>query len=415
MDTLLFRVAGLDVHKKFVVACVRLTDANTGTVSERLQRFGTMTGDLLGLADWLGQMGVTDVAMESTGVYWKPLWNILEGRFRLLLANARELKQVPGRKSDVKDAQWIAHLLACGLLTPSFVPERAQRELRDLTRYRATLIDERTRLVNRIHKVLEDTNIKLASVASDVLGVSGRDMLAALIAGKTDPEELAKLARGGLKEKLIELKAALAGHVTAHHRFMLEQLMDHLGHLESQLATVSMRVRETIRPFLPPDREQQLDAIPGVNRRTIEVVIAEIGTEMRRFPTAGHLNSWAGLCPGNEESAGKRLRSRTTRGNRWLRRALVETARAAARTKESYFKSQYARLAARRGRNRAAIAVAHSLLTVIYQLLSHPGTNYKDLGVTYFDQLDPKRLTRHLVKRLEALGYNVTLTTEHAA
>jgi transposase len=415
MDTLLFRVAGLDVHKRFVVACVRLTNSESGAVTEEVRRFGTMTGDLHALANWLAAGQVTDVAMESTGVFWKPIWNILESRFRLLLANAHELKQVPGRKSDVKDAQWIAHLLACGLLTPSFVPERAQRELRDLTRYRTTLVDERTRVVNRIHKLLEDTNIKLASVASDVLGVSGRDMLAALVRGETDPEKLANLARGRLQEKLAELKRALVGHVTEHHRFLLDQLLDHLARLEAQIERLSQRITETIRPFVDEGTRRRLDKIPGVNQRTIETVVAEIGTDMSRFPTAGHVSSWTGICPGNEESGGKRKRSRTTQGNRWLRRALVESARAAAHAKDSYFKAQYSRLAARRGKNRAAMAVAHSILVVIYELLSHPESEYQDLGAKYFDQLDPKRLTQHLVKRLEGLGYEVSLHPKAAA
>jgi transposase len=415
MDTILLRVAGLDVHKKFVMACVRLTDEKSGAVRETIQRFGTMTDDLRALGDWLSASQVTHVAMESTGVYWKPIWNILEERFQLLLANPHELKQVPGRKSDVKDAQWIAHLLACGLLAPSFVPERAQRELRDLTRYRATLCDEHTRVVNRIHKVLEDANVKLASVASDVLGVSGREMLGALIAGQTDPEQLAELARGRLREKLADLKRALAGHVTPHHRFLLEQLMDHLAHLEGQIEMLCAKIRELLRPFLPPETEKRLDEIPGINRRTIEVVVAEIGTDMKRFPTAGHLCSWAGLCPGNEESAGKRKRSKTTKGDRWLRRALVESARAASRHKDSYFKAQYGRLAARRGKNRAAIAVAHSLLVVIHAILLDPNVSYQDLGANHFDQLDPQRLARHLVKRLESLGYEVALTPHDQA
>lgn len=415
MDTLLYRVAGLDVHKKFVMACVRITEPASGAVKEEVRRFSTMTDDLRAMADWLAAAEVTDVAMESTGVYWKPVWNILEGRFRLLLANPHELKKVPGRKSDVKDAQWLAHLLACGLLTPSFVPERAQRELRDLTRYRAILLDERTRVVNRIQKVLEDANIELGSVASNVLGLSGRDMLAALVEGETDPEKLAQLARGKLQAKLADLKRALAGYVTPHHRFLLEQLLDHLAHLEGQIETLSAKIREVIGPFLPPEVEQRLDAIPGVSQRTIEVVVAEIGTDMNHFPTAGHLSSWAGLCPGNEESAGKRKRSATKHGNRWLRRALVEAARAAARKKESYFQAQYGRLAARRGKNRAAVAVAHSLLVLFHALLSRPDSTYQDLGGNYFDQLDPQRLTKHLVKRLQALGFEVQLTPKAAA
>ncbi len=415
MDTLLFRVAGLDIHKKFVMACIRITDPQTGKASEEVRRFGTMTGDLRSLRDWLVAEQITDVAMESTGVFWKPVWNILEGSVRLTLANAHELKQVPGRKSDVKDAQWIAHLLACGLITPSFVPEQAQRDLRDLTRSRTTLLQERTRVSNRIQKVLEDTNIKLASVASDVLGVSGREMLAALTGGQTDPAALAELARGRLREKLDLLKRALEGHVRPHHRFLLRQLLDHLTHLEEQIAAYDQQIGEAIRPFLTPETEARLDQIPGVNRRTIEVVVAEIGTDMSHFPSEGHLCSWAGICPGNEESAGKRKRSRIKLGNKWLKAALVEAARAAAHTHDSYFRAQYARLAARRGKNRAAVAVAHSLLTVIYHLLKNPEDEYQDLGVAYFDQRNPTRQVKHLVKRLESLGYDVTLTPHAAA
>jgi transposase len=415
MDTLLFRVAGLDVHKKFLVAGIRITDAQSGEVREEVRRFETLTDDLRRLREWLVEQQITDVAMESTGVYWKPVWNILEGAVRLVLANAHELKQVPGRKSDVKDAQWIAHLLACGLITPSFVPKQARRDLRDLTRNRSTLLQERTRVSNRIQKVLEDTNVKLASVASDVLGKSGRDMLAALIRGETDPEALADLARGRLREKLPLLKRALEGHVRPHHRFLLRQLLDHLAHLEEQIESYDQQIRETIRPFLTAENEARLDAIPGINRRTIEVLVSEIGTDMSHFPTAGHLCSWAGISPGNEESAGKRKRSRIKPGNKWLKSALVESARAAARTKDTYFRAQYARLAARRGKNRAAIAVAHSLLIVVYHLLKNPNEEYHDLGVAYFDQRNPTRQIKHLVKRLEQLGYEVTLTARPAA
>jgi len=413
MDTLLFRVAGLDIHKKFVMACIRITDTQTGKVREEVRRFDSMTGDLRKLRDWLVAEQITDVAMESTGVYWKPVWNILEGALRLTLANAHELKQVPGRKSDVKDSQWIAHLLACGLITPSFVPEQAQRDLRDLTRNRTTLLQERTRVSNRIQKVLEDMNIKLASVASNVLGVSGRDMLAALARGETAAESLADLARGSLRGKSEELKRALEGHVRPHHRFLLRQLLDHLGHLEEQIATYDLQIRDTVGPFLTPKTEAVLDKVPGVNKRTIEVVVAEIGTEMSHFPTAANLCSWAGICPANEESAGKRKRIKL--GNKWLKSALVESARAAARTKDTYFRAQYARLAARRGTNRAAIAVAHSLLVVLYHLIKNPESEYKDLGVAYFDQRNPARQAKHLVKRLETLGFDVTLTPHTAA
>lgn len=412
MDTLLYRVAGLDVHKKFIMACIRITDPNTGKATEQVRRFGSMTGELGEMAQWFAEAGVTHVAMESTGSYWKPVWNILEadGHFDLVLVNPRELKQVPGRKSDVKDAQWIAQLFACGLLTASFVPERKQREFRDLTRLRASLEDEQTRTANRLQKVLEDANIKLASVASDVLGMSGRDMLAALIDGKADVEKIADLARGRMRAKIPQLEKALEGHVTEHHRFLLRELLDHLAEVQHRIAKLDERIREGLRPFLSDEGVDRLDEIPGINRRTVENVIAETGTDMSRFPTSGHLASWAGVCPGNEESAGRRKRKATTKGNKWLRRTLSQSAKAAGRKKESYFKAQYSRLASRRGKSRATMAVAHSLLVVIYHLLQNPEARYEDLGVNWFDQLNPDRLTRHLVKRLEGLGYTVELT-----
>lgn len=414
METLYQRVAGLDVHKTTVVACVRIMDH--GHATEAIRTFGTMTEDLLSLFDWLAEHEITHLAMESTGVLWKPVWNILEGgAWKLLLVNARELKQVPGRKSDVKDSQWIAQLLACGLLKSSYVPARGQRELRDLTRQRAQLYGEHTRCANRIHKVLQDANIKLSSVATDVLGMSGRDMLAALVAGQDDTEALAQLARGKLRAKLPELKRALRGHVTPHHQFMLEQLLDHLAHLEEQLARFSEHIEVALRPFVDEAMFARLDAIPGVNRETIENVVAEIGVDMAQFPTSGHLASWAGVCPGNEESAGKRKRSRTTKGNVWLRRALCQVSWAAARKKNSYFQAQYRRLAGRRGKKRAAMAVGHALLEVMYHLIKDPQLNYRELGGNYFDTLDPQRLCRHLVKRLESLGYDVTLALRPAA
>jgi transposase len=415
MQTLFRRVAGLDVHKNNIVVCVRITNAQ-GKVEERVRTFGTMTADLLALYDWLVEMQVTHVAMESTGVLWKPVWNILEGNdWQLLLVNAQELKQVPGRKSDVKDSQWIAHLLACGLLKSSYVPKREQRELRDLTRQRAQLYGEQTRCANRIHKVLQDANIKLSSVATDVLGVSGRDMLDALIAGEKDPEALAKRARGKLRAKIPQLQLALQGRVTEHHRFLLEQLLAHLAHLEEQLARFSERIEVALLPFVNEATRERLDAIPGVSSQTIQNVVAEIGVDMKQFPSAGHLASWAGVCPGNEESAGKRKRSRTTKGNVWLRRALCQASWAASRKKESYFQAQYRRLASRRGAKRAAMAVGHTLLEVFYHLLKNPELQYKDLGSQHYDTLDPGRLCRHLVKRLEGLGYEVKLVTQPAA
>lgn len=415
METIYPRVAGLDVHKKNVVVCLRITSSE-GAVKETVRSFGTMTEDLLQLADWLADARVTHVAMESTAVLWKPVWNILEGYgFELLLVNAKELKQVPGRKSDVKDSQWIAHLLSCGLLKSSYVPAREQRHLRDLTRHRAQLHSEHTRCANRIHKVLQDANIKLSSVATDILGVSGREMLTALVAGEDNPETLAELARGRLRNKIPDLKRALKGHLLAHHQFMLEQLLDHLFFLEKQLSALSHQIGEELRPFVNESKMDRLDVVPGINRTTIENVIAEIGVDMSQFPSDGHLASWAGVCPGNEESAGKRKRRRTTKGNVWLRRALCEAAWAASRTKGSYFQAQYRRLAGRRGKKRAIMAVAHSLLVVIYHLLKDDTLEYHDLGADYFDTLDPQRLRRHLVKRLESLGYEVTLNAASAA
>jgi transposase len=415
MDTLVYRAGGLDVHKKFIAACTRLTDPQTGKVTEHTERFGTMTADLHRLAEWMAGAGVTHVAMESTGVYWKPVWNILEDRFQLMLVNPRELKQVPGRKSDERDCRWIAHLLACGLLTASFVPPRGQRELRDLTRQRACLLNERTRVANRVQKLLEDANVKLASVASDIFGKSGRDMLDSLRHGQTDIEALAELARGQLRGKIPQLKAALAGKITEHHRFLLGQLLDHFDHLNEHIVALDERIAEVLRPFVNDATLARLDASPGVNRRTIENVVAEIGVDMTRFPTAGHLCSWAGVCPGNEESAGKRKRAATTHGNHWLRRALGEAGRAAARKKDSYFKAQYHRLAARRGANRAVVAVAHALLVIFYHLLANPELTYQDLGANHFDKLQPERMRQQLVKRLEALGYHVNLTPHRAA
>ncbi len=413
MDTIHRNVVGLDVHKRTIVACLRRT-TEQGKAIEEVRSFGTMTGDLLALSDWMQARHVTHVAMESTGVLWKPVFNVLEGSFELLLVNPRDIKKVPGRKTDVSDAQWIAQLLACGLLSASFVPERPQRELRDLTRHRAQLVSETTRVANRIHKTLEDANIKLGAVASDVLGVSGRDMLRSLIVGKETPAEMAELARMSLKRKIPQLTRALEGRVTEHHRFMLQMLLEHLNHLEEQIAQFDRRVEELLRPFLTSEQFQKLDAIPGINRRTIENVIAEIGSDMSRFPSDRHLASWAGLSPGNEESAGKRKRARTTPGNRWLRRALAEAAWAASHAKDSYLPAQYRRLVARRGKKRALLAVAHTLLVIVYHMLKKD-VAYCDLGRDYFDKRKGRDLERYLVKRLEGLGYQVNLTRPEAA
>jgi transposase len=413
MDILYENVGGLDVHQKTIMVCVRKIQPQGGTLEE-VRTFGTMTRDLLEMSDWLASQGVTHVAMESTGVLWKPVWNILDGHFQLLLVNPRELKQVPGRKSDVRDCQWIAHLLQCGLLRSSFVPPRAQRELRDLTRQRTQLLSEHGRAINRIHKTLEDANIKLGAVASDIMGKSGRAMLHALVEGERDPAKLAELAAGKLRGKIPQLKSALQGQFTEHHCFMLRSLLDHIEYLDGQIRLFSNRIEGCLRPFLSDQQMESLDAIPGVNRRTAENVVAETGTDMSRFPDETHFSSWGGMSPGNEESAGKRIRKRTTKGNRWLRRALAEAAWAASHTKSTYLGARYRRLAARRGKKRALIAVGHTIQRIFYHLLKDGG-DYRDLGADYFDKLKPEQYRRYLVKRLESLGYDVTLTPKHTA
>ena len=396
---------GLDVHRRSVAACVRRLEAG-GRLYQETRTFGTMTRDILELADWLAAEGVTHVAMEATGVYWKPIYNLLEDRFTLLLVNARHVKHVPGRKTDVQDCQWLAQLLQAGLLRGSFIPARPQREFRELTRHRSQLVAEKSRVANRVQQVLEDANIKLGTVATDILGASGRDMLQALIAGEQDPEKLADLARRQLRNKIPELRRALEGKVTDHHRFLVGQLLAHVEHLEGQIEALSRRIEEVSRPFASANKA--VSSLPGFEQRSAQNVLAEIGADMKPFPTAAHLASWAGVCPGNNESAGKRKSGRTTHGNRWLRTALVQSAWAATRKKDSYFQAQYRRLAARRGKKRAIFAVAHSLLTVIYHMLK-TGSTYKDLGGDYFDKLNSKRLLPHLVKRIKDLGYQVTI------
>jgi transposase len=411
VDTLYPRCAGIDVHKNNVVVCVRCCD-RPGKVAEEIRTFSTMTADLLALSDWLAERGVTHAAMESTGVYWKPVFNVLEGRVEVILVNAEHIKQVPGRKTDVKDCQWIAQLLQHGLLKASFVPPQPIRELRDLTRQRTQLIQERTAAVNRIQKVLEDANVKLAGVATDVMGVSGRDMLEALIAGESDPAKLAELARKRLREKIPALRLALQGRVTEHHRFLLRMHLDHVTHLEELIGRLGGRIEEALAPFA--EAEERLQTIPGVSQRVAETVLAEVGPRMEQFPSADHLASWAGMCPGNNESAGKRRSGRTTKGNRWLKRILVQAAWAASHTKGTYLAAQYRRLAKRRGVKRALVAVGHTLLVIIYHVLKR-GTTYAELGAEFLERLEPARLTRQLVKRLEALGHKVTLEPRPAA
>jgi transposase len=378
MDIIFPCCAGLDVHKKTVVACIRRLGPE-GQPEEQVRTFGTMTGDLLELADWLATHSVTTIAIESTGVYWKPVSYILEDLFPVMLVNAQHIKQVPGRKTDVKDCQWIAELLQYGLLHPSFVPPTEIRELRDLTRQRAQLVSARTAVSNRIQKVLEDANIKLSSVASDVLGVSGRAMIAALIGGESDPEQLAELARRRLRGKIPQLQRALQGRVSDHHRFLLRMLMDDVRHLDQQIEQFNDRMDAVMTPF--SQAVDRLMTIPGVNRRAAEVIVAEIGTDMSRFPTAGHLSSWAGMCSGNHESAGKRRSGRTTKGDRWLRQTLVQVAWAASHTKQTFLAATYHRWVKRMGKKRALVALGHKILVLIYELL-------KD-RTTYQEQLVP--------------------------
>lgn len=403
--------AGLDVHKESVEACVRRMEPK-GRLQQQTRHWGTMSRDILAMADWMAAQGVTHVAMESTGVYWKPIYNILESRFTVLLVNARHLKQVPGRKSDVRDCQWIAQLLQHGLLRGSFIPPRPQRELRDLTRHRTQLVEERTRTVNRIHKVLEDANIKLASVASEILGVSGRAILQALIAGQEDPVQLADLAQRKLRGKIPELEKALEGHLREHHRFLLRLLWKQLGQQEELIAELDAQIGEQTRPLAV--QIERLDAVPGVDRRVAETVLAEVGADMKPFPTHRHLACWAGMCPGNEDSAGKRKRRGITPGNRWLKRTLVQAAWGASHSQHSYLASQYRRLVGRRGKKRALVAVGHSMLVIFYHMLKN-GTTYADLGRDFLDRLEPQRLTRYYVKRLQSLGHKVILKPSAAA
>jgi transposase len=405
MQVLYSHCAGLDVHKKTVVACLITSDPQGGWQHET-RTFSTMTRDLLALSDWLLAAGCTHVAMESTGEYWKPVFNILEAHFAVLLVNAQHIKAVPGRKTDVKDAQWIAELLQHGLLRASFIPPPAQRELRELTRHRSNFVRERATVVNRVQKVLESANIKLAAVATDVLGVSGRAMLQALIVGESEPAAMAELAKGRLRNKREQLSQALEGRVQAHHRFVLTELLCQIDSLEDTIG----RFNEQIEAYRAPFAEaiQLLDTIPGVGPETAEVLVAEMGADMSRFPTARHWAAWAGLAPGNHESAGKRRTGRTRKGNQALRQGLIQAAHAAAHTKGTYLAAQYHRLAARRGSKRAIVAVAHSMLVIAYCLLSRH-ESYRELGGDYFDRQRPAATAKRLVQRLENLGYRVIL------
>jgi transposase len=407
METLIERGCGLDVHQATVVACLLIVLKN-GQVQKQVRTFGTTTRELLALREWLLSQGGTHVAMESTGVYWKPVYAVLEGgALQIVVANAQHVKKVPGRKTDVKDAEWIADLLCHGLLRSSFVPPKPIRELRDLTRYRRKLVESQAAEGNRLLKLLETANIKLASVATDVFGVSGRLMLRALIEGKATPQEMADLAKGLLRKKIPELEPALEGKLEEHHRFLLRLQLERLEAAEKDLAVLEQRIQEKLKPY-----EAQLallQEIPGVDWTLAAVILAELGIDMKAFGNVSQLASWAGVCPGNHESAGKRKSSRIPKGNVYLKTALVEAANAAARTRGTYLRDKFYRLKARRGYKRAVVAVAHKILVAIYHMFSHR-VCYNDLGDLYLDKLNKHHLTRNLVRRLERLGYTVTLS-----
>jgi transposase len=407
MDQLIDRVAGLDVHKATVVATVR-TPGTDGGRESRTETFGTMTADLIALRDWLHSYGVTHVALESTGVYWKPIYYVLEDGFQLLLINMLELKHVPGRKTDVKDSEWLAQLLECGLLKASFVPPPAIRELRDITRYQVQQVRDRAREVNRLCKVLEDAGIKLTSVATDVLGVSGRAMVDALVAGTTDPTILAELARGKLRKKLPALRRALQGRFRRHHAFLVEQILAKIDFLDETLDRITAELDERLAPFAP--MLANLDTIPGVNRPTAVSIIAETGGDMTRFPTAGHLCSWGGMCPGHDESAGKRRSGKTRTANRYLRAALIQSALGASHTKGTALQARYHRVKRHRGHKKAVVAVGHQILEIAFHVM-RDGVTYAELGADYFDRRHRDRTVRRHVRQLEALGFQVTIET----
>jgi transposase len=411
METIVERPAALDVHKAQVTACARVPGAG-GAREQHVAEFATTVRGLLGLRDWLAALGVTQVAMEATGVFWKPVWAILEDEFDCLLVNARHVKQVPGRKTDVSDAEWLCRLVEAGLLKASFVPPRSIRQLRNLTRYRKTQIQERQREVNRLHKALEDAGIKLDCVAADILGKSGRDMLDALVAGTTDPVALSDLARRQMRKKIPLLQEALAGRFDGHHRLWIGSILRHIDFLDEQIEALSAAIEEQIRPF--QRAVELICTMTGFQQRGAECVIAEIGADMTVFATARHCASWAGQCPGNDESAGKRRSGKTRNGSKWLDIALEEAATAAIRVKASYLAAQYQRLKPRRGHKKALGAVKHTMICAIWHMLS-TGETYRDLGGDYFTQRDPERQTKRLIAQLERLGHTVTLREASAA
>jgi transposase len=405
MDCLITRCAGLDVHKSTVVACVRVPGAD-GTRETHTHTFGTTTTDLLALRDWLEVWEITDVAMESTGVYWKPVYYLLEDRFRCCLVNAVHLAHVPGRKSDVQDAHWIAQCLECGLLRASFVPPPLIRDLRDLTRYRKSLVEDRTRAANRLHKVLQDAGLKLSSVATDILGVSGRAMLDALVHGTTDATVLADLARGKLRRKLPALRAALTGQFRPHHARLVAHLLAHLDYLDEAIADLSREITIDLAPFAAP--LARLQTIPGIDQRTAEVLLAELGPDMTVFPTAGHAVSWAGLAPGSHQSGPKRRPTRTRHGNTWLRKTLLQASLGVTRKRDCALAARYFRIRRHRGHKKAAIAVAHALVVTAYYVLSR-ACDYHELGPDYLERRRSHTTQERAVRALERLGYRVSL------
>lgn len=407
LDIMFRQCAGLDVHKKSVTVCV-LIPGKKGKVCRLFKTFGTTTKALQEMKAWLLELGVTHVAMESTGVYWKPVYNILQDEIEVWVVNAQHIKQVPGRKTDVKDAEWIATLMRLGLLNNSFIPEEKQRDLRDLTRYRTQLTNQRSTAANRVQKVLEDANIKLSSVVSSMQGVSAREMLAAIIEGKDDSAALAELAKGRMRNKIPELVEALTGHVRPHHRFMLAELLTHMDELNQQLAQLNERIKQQTMPH--EALIERLDEIPGVGRHTAEILLAEIGCNVDPFPSEKHLASWACLCPGNNISANKRRTGKTRKGQKWLRTALAEAAWAASRSKETYLAAQFHRLRVRRGPKRAAVAVAHSILIIVYHLMKDPNATFKELGGDYFIKRSKGDQKRRALKTLTTLGFVVDLT-----
>jgi transposase len=434
MEVIYTHVAGLDIHKKTVVACV-ITPGARGTPQKETRTFGTMTKDLLGLADWLTSKGVTHVAMESTGEFWKPVYQILEASFTVWVVNAQHIKTVPGRKTDVQDAEWIADLLRHGLLKASFIPPLPQPDLRDLTRQRTNLVQDRARVVTQLQKVLEWANLKLASVVTDIMGVSARAMLEAIIDGATDQALLAELAKGRLRAKQAELERALDSRVRAHHRFMLAQHLMHIDFLEEQIASFDTQIAAAMQPLSSPPAPPPaagaraipdgagaddgpvpwdeamtiLDSAPGIGPRVAEMIIAEVGTDMRRFPSEAHLASWAKLSPGNHESGGKRFSGKTGRGSRWLRSALVQAAHAAVKVKDSHLAAVYHRLVVKRGKKKAIIAVAHRLLVAVYHMLKKREP-YREIGTVPPSESAKRKLADRLQRRIEKLGYMVTVT-----